>query len=91
MTTRRHPYDPRGLIEDAFRIDDLPAPEARVIFLDWALSRPEEPDEAAQIEALIAAFADAAPGHPMAAVLQEGRAGMAAPRGRQGGARARRS
>jgi len=90
MSSRHHPYDPRGLIEEAFAIEGISAPECRVIFLDWALSRPEAPDEAAQIEALIAAFATGAPDHPMARVLDEGRAGVATPAGRRGGARARR-
>lgn len=30
--------DPKGLIEDAYKIEGISAPECRSIFLDWALS-----------------------------------------------------
>ena len=86
----RHAYDPRGLIEEAYRIEGIGPEEARVIFLDWALSRPEAPDEAAQIAALLSAFGTD-PAHPMSAVLRAGLTGAAEPRGRRGGARARRT
>mgnify|MGYP000087492773 CR=1 FL=1 len=30
--------DPKGLIEESYKIDGIVAPECRSIFLDWALS-----------------------------------------------------
>ena len=89
MAQENHVYDPRGLIREAYRIEGIGPEEVRTIFLDWALSRPEGADQRDQIAALLAAFGDAAPDHPMTAVL---RAGLAAPPpgGRRGGSRGRR-
>lgn len=83
-------FDPRGLIREAYRIEGISEAECRTIFFDWALSRPDAPDEATQIAALYALHGEAAPGHPMSRVLREGLAGAARPRGRRGGARGRR-
>lgn len=83
-------FDPRGLIREAYRIEGISEAECRSIFFDWALSRPESPDEATQITALFARHGEAAPDHPMSRVLREGLAGVAQPRGRRGGARGRR-
>lgn len=83
------PYDPRGLIAEAYKIEGISLEEARTIFFDWALSRADAPSAAEQIAALLEALgADEA--HPMTRVLREGLAGEAAPRGRRGGARGRR-
>lgn len=82
--------DPRGLIREAYRIEGISTHECRSIFFDWAMSRPEGIDEGEAIRALLAEHGGAAPDHPMTAVLREGLPGTAAPRGRRGGARARR-
>ncbi len=83
-------YDPRGLIREAYRIDGITEVECRSIFFDWALSRPDSPEEARQIRALFDIHAVDAPDHPMSQVLREGLTGIAAPRGRRGGAGGRR-
>lgn len=88
MAAGTHPYDPRGLIQEAYRIDGLSVEEARVIFLDWALSRAAEPDAPSQIAALFAAYGAAVPDHPMSLLLRAGIDG-AAPAGRRGGRRGR--
>jgi len=78
-------FDPKGLIREAYNIDGIGEPECRSIFLDWALSL-SEVDAAEAIPALLDRHG--LPGHPMTAVLQEGRADAAAPR-RRGGWRSR--
>jgi hypothetical protein len=80
--------DPKGLIYESYRIDGITKPECRTIFLDWALSLPMEQDTGTTIRALLVQYAEAAPDHPMSEVMQEGLAGMAAPR-RRGGWRSR--
>lgn len=81
-------HDPRGLIREAYRIDDIGMTECRSIFFDWALSRPEG-DEAEAISAMLVDYGADAPDHPMTAVLREGLVGAAPPAGRRGGRRGR--
>lgn len=64
------PDDPRGLIEDAYRMKLTPA-DARSIFLDWALGLPEGTGTA-EIERLLARHGAEQPDHPMTSVLREG-------------------
>ncbi len=90
MTEKTHPFDPRGLIREAYRINGITLAEVRVIFLDWAISRPDAPGEAEQIAALLAAYGSQTPDHPMSAVLRAGLAASAVPpRGRRGGRKGR--
>jgi hypothetical protein len=63
--------DPKGLVRESYRIDGISAAECRSIFVDWALSLPaglSVPDAA---RALIAAYGQGGPAHPMTAVLAE--------------------
>jgi hypothetical protein len=76
--------DPKALIAEAYRIDGIGPEECRSIFLDWALSVPVDVDTGALIGALLARHGEAAPDHPMTAVLREGLAQMTAPRRRGG-------
>jgi len=62
--------DPKGLIEEAYKIDGISAPECRSIFLDWALSYQGVP--AVGISALLAKHADGAADHPMTTTLRAG-------------------
>ena len=80
--------DPKGLIREAYVIEGITPGECRSIFLDWALSVPQDADIPALIAALLARHEDAA--HPMTTVLREGleKAGRT---GRRGGRRARLS
>lgn len=80
-----HAYDPRGLIAEAYNIDGISAPECRAIFFDWALSRPSDGNEVAEIETLLEVYGEGAGEHPMTTVLREGLAGAARPKGRRGG------
>ena len=78
--------DPKGLIYEAYRMEDIGLAECRSIFLDWALSLPLDADTQAAIGALMAQYPQ--PDHPMTQVLIEGRQTLAAPR-RRGGWRGR--
>lgn len=80
--------DPKGLIYEAYQIEDIGPAECRSIFLDWALSLPEGGETADALRHLIARYADAEPNHPMSAVLRDGMASVVAPR-RRGGWRSR--
>jgi hypothetical protein len=83
-----HPLDPRGLIREAYRIEDIGTEDCRSIFFDWAmgLAPGVDPGEAAQ--ALRAAYA-VPEDHPMTALLDEAAAQATTAR-RSGGWRGRR-
>lgn len=80
--------DPKGLIQESYRIDGISEPECRSIFVDWALSRPQDGTDKAVLEALLARFADQPQDHPMTIVIREG---LSRPErtGRRGGRAAR--
>lgn len=82
--------DPRGLIYESYRIDGIVLEECRSIFLDWAMGTPLGADMVANLNALMAEYGVASPGHPMTVVLREGLERETAPRGRRGGAMGRR-
>ena len=82
--------DPKGLIREAYRIEAITGPECRSIFLDWALSLPDEFDSADALRALLEHYAGAHPHHPMTLVLQEGLQPMTGPK-RRGARRLRRA
>ncbi|MCO6382215.1 MAG: hypothetical protein JXQ91_02440 [Vannielia sp.] len=83
-------FDHKGLIREAYRMEGVGDPEARSIFLDWALSLPEQTEQAMALEALWAHYGREAPEHPMSQVLKAAMEQEAAPR-RRGGWRGRRS
>ncbi len=76
--------DPKGLIFESYRIDGITAGECRSIFLDWALSLPEEGDTATALRALLAQYEPDFPDHPMNTVMREGLGSMGPPRRRGG-------
>ncbi|MHA6261632.1 hypothetical protein ACXYMO_00375 [Arenibacterium sp. CAU 1754] len=84
----KHPSDPKGLVREAYRIEGITAGECRSIFLDWALSLPEDADTSSALKELIERYGAAAPAHPMTKILTEGLAKISAPR-RRGGWRTR--
>jgi hypothetical protein len=76
--------DPKGLIRESFRIEGITVGECRSIFMDWALSVPENHAIPEAVRVLIAAYAPMAPDHPMTGVLREAEAAPEAPRRRGG-------
>lgn len=74
--TARAPFDPKGLMKDAFLIEGISASECRSIFLDWVLGVPAGTDVLAEVRLIVAHYAPHAdPSHPMlmtlAAALEE--------------------
>ena len=80
--------DPKGLVRESYRIEGITAGECRSVFMDWALSLPVGAEVPVALRAVIAAYAEAAPDHPMSLVLHEGLAAPEHPR-RKGGRAAR--
>ncbi|MGM0585432.1 MAG: hypothetical protein ACQEUZ_12365 [Pseudomonadota bacterium] len=64
--------DPRCLIAEAYRIEELGPEACRSIFLDWALGRSDAEGSHAALRALHAHYAPRFPDHPMTGVLVEG-------------------
>lgn len=77
--------DPKGLIQEAYRMEGITDAECRSIFVDWALSLSDVETEAA-LTALLERHEAA--DHPMTAILKEGLL-TPAPQGRRGGRKAR--
>jgi hypothetical protein len=78
--------DPKGLIEESYKIDGISAPECRSIFLDWALSY--QGISAVGIAALLARHGLGTDAHPMTITLREGLSAPQTPK-RRGGRRGR--
>ena len=78
--------DPKGLIREAFRIEGITDGQCRSIFLDWALSLPDDVGQVDAIRKVSALYA--VDGHPMTEVLNAGLQTISAPR-RRGGWRSR--
>lgn len=83
----RDPLDPKGLIRESYRIENIGAGECRSIFLDWALSVPVGEDPKEHVRRLLGKYAKNNPGHPMTETLQAALDEIAAPRRRGGRAR----
>jgi len=85
---KRNPLDPKGLIRESFLIDGISASECRTIFLDWALSLPDDVDSQTALVELQPVYAAAHPDHPMTEVMKQGMQQMTS-RGRRGGWKSR--
>ncbi|SDW31034.1 hypothetical protein SAMN05444358_101468 [Ruegeria halocynthiae] len=84
MVRSDDPNDHKGLIREAYRIEGITLPECRSIFLDWALSLPEDRDQKQALSALHTVYSMQAADHPMTQVLAEGLQTAQAPRRRGG-------
>ncbi len=84
----RDPRDPKGLIREAYRIDDITVAECRTIFLDWALGVPADADTQELVQKLLVQYADQPTDHPMTQTLVAALQDRPAPR-RRGGRAAR--
>jgi hypothetical protein len=76
--------DPKGLVRESYRIEGITPSECRSIFVDWALSIPVGAEVGEVVQVLIATYGEAAPDHPMTAVLREALTAPQAPRRRGG-------
>ncbi len=64
--------DPRGMIYESYRIENVTIEDCRMIFLDWALGAPEG-DMNAHLHELLAEYeAGNAADHPMTQVIKGG-------------------
>ena len=88
MARSDDPNDHKGLIREAYRIDGITMPECRGIFLDWALSLPEDRDQKQALTALHTFYSAQAGDHPMTRILAESLQSVQVP-GRRGGWRNR--
>ncbi|HCP80842.1 MAG TPA: hypothetical protein DIT67_04350 [Octadecabacter sp.] len=84
--TKGDDLDPKGLIEESYKIENISAPECRSIFLDWAISY--QGVNAVGIAALLARHGLGTDEHPMTVTLREGLSAPQTPT-RRGGWRAR--
>ena len=62
---------PKALIRESFNIEGIKLEECRSIFLDWALSLPNDADAGKIIPLLIEQYGDKQE-HPMLVTLKEG-------------------
>ena len=81
--------DPKALIRESFNIEGINLEECRSIFLDWALSLPNDVDAKKIIPLLIEKYNDKKE-HPMLLTLREGLITTVSPT-RRGGRRGRLS
>ncbi len=79
--------DPKALIRESFNIEGINIEECRSIFLDWALSLPNDVDAKKIIPVLIDKYNDKKE-HPMLLTLREGLITTVSPT-RRGGRRGR--
>ena len=79
-----HPADPRGLILEAYNIENLSEKDCRTIFLDWALGVPAESDIAQLMPKLAEYYAELNPEHPMSILLKENTSSMQSIRSSRG-------
>ena len=79
--------DPKALIRESFNIEGINIEECRSIFLDWALSLPNDVDAKKIIPLLIEKYNDKKK-HPMLLTLREGLITTVSPT-RRGGRRGR--
>lgn len=84
----KDPLDPKGLIREAYQIDGITEGECRSIFLDWALSLPDDVDSREMLPELVGKYGANHADHPMTGVLQAGKQAAERPR-RRGGWRSR--
>ena len=76
--------DPKALIQEAYRIENITRSECRSIFLDWALSLPMEQDPKISIQNLFERYKYEFSNHPMTDTLEEGLLKMVKPKRRGG-------
>lgn len=81
-------FDRKRLIQEAFRMEGLSEEECRSIFLDWALSLPEDVREQKAVAVMLERYATEDENHPMTQVLKAAQQRIDTPR-RRGGWRGR--
>ncbi len=64
--------DEKGLIFEAYNIEDIDLSSCRVIFFDWLISLDQSINQGRAITDLLKAYSSKFPNHPMTELLIEG-------------------
>ena len=64
--------DKKGLIFEAYNIENIDSSSCRVIFFDWLISLDQSIDQGEAITELLKAYSSSFPNHPMTELLIEG-------------------
>ena len=64
--------DKKGLIFEAYNMEDIDSGSCRVIFFDWLMSLDPSFDQSEAIDSLLKAYSANFPNHPMTKLLIEG-------------------
>ena len=64
--------DEKGLIFEAYNIENIDSSSCRVIFFDWLISLDQGIDQSEAITKLLKAYSSSFPNHPMTELLIEG-------------------
>ena len=64
--------DEKGLIFEAYNIENIDSSSCRVIFFDWLISLDQSIDQGEAITELLKAYSSSFPNHPMTELLIEG-------------------
>ena len=64
--------DEKGLIFEAYNIENIDSSSCRVIFFDWLISLDKSIDQGEAIAELLKAYSANFPNHPMTELLSEG-------------------
>jgi hypothetical protein len=63
--------DPRGMIYEAYRIENITIEESRMIFLDWAMNTPQG-NMKTYLKELLTEYEHENEDHPMTQVIRDG-------------------
>ena len=64
--------DEKGLIFEAYNIENIDSISCRVILFDWVISLDQSIDQGEAITELLKAYSSSFPNHPMTELLMEG-------------------
>ena len=64
--------DEKGLIFEAYNIENIDSSSCRVIFFEWLISLDQSINQGEAINALLKAYSSRFPNHPMTELLIEG-------------------
>ena len=64
--------DEKGLIFEAYNIENIDSSSCRVIFFDWLVSLDQSIDQVEAITELLKAYSSSFPNHPMTELLIDG-------------------
>jgi len=64
--------DEKGLIFEAYNIENIDSSSCRVIFFDWLISLDQSINQGEAITQLLKAYSSSFPNHPMTELLMEG-------------------